>query len=293
MGTLHDRLLFGLSPGGGPFAIDALAATADAVGRPLDWVLWYEEFDSPPPVAAVRAVSELGARPVITWEPWRWDSRPAPLMHLLDVGVYDNHVRHWARELCASGVAVDLRFGHEFNGHWYPWNLCAGTDPGMFVRVWCRLHDIFAQEGASEVRWVWSPNAGPASNQPLERWFPGHEYVDVVGVDGYNWGTSQHASTWVDPAELFDGTLEEIRTFAGTLPVVIAEVACAETGGCKAHWIEALVGYLSGQPEVVGFIWFDHDKETDWRIASSPASTAAMAAALGIDATRRPCAVST
>ncbi|WP_264025265.1 glycoside hydrolase family 26 protein [Mycolicibacterium pyrenivorans] len=294
MGTLHDRLLFGLSTGGGPFAIDELTATADAVGRPLDWVLWYEEFDAAPPVDAVRAVCQLGARPVITWEPWRWDARPAPLMHLLHVGVYDEHVRHWARELCASGVTVDLRFGHEFNGHWYPWSPSAGTEPARYIQVWRRLHDIFTQEGATGVRWMWSPNAGLPSSPRLEQWYPGDEYVDLIGVDGYNWGTTRDSGGWIEPADLFDETLEEIRTFAGTLPVVIAEVACAEAGGCKANWIGALVDYLSARPEVVGFIWFDHDKETDWRITSSPESTSAMAAALHhVTADREDCGVLT
>jgi len=196
VGTLHDRLLFGLSTGGGPFAIDELTATADAVGRPLDWVLWYEQFDAAPPVDAVRAVCQLGARPVITWEPWRWDARPVPLMHLLHVGVYDEHVRHWARELCASAVTVDLRFGHEFNGHWYPWSPFAGTEPARYIQVWRRLHDIFTQEGATGVRWMWSPNAGLPSSPRLEQWYPGDEYVDLIGVDGYNWGTSRDSSGW-------------------------------------------------------------------------------------------------
>jgi hypothetical protein len=40
------------------------------------------------------------------------------------------------------------------------------------------------------------------------------------------------------------------------------------------------VSYLGAQPDVTGVVWFDHDKEVDWRIGSSAASGSALAAAL-------------
>ncbi len=41
-----------------------------------------------------------------------------------------------------------------------------------------------------------------------------------------------------------------------------------------------MVAHLDEQADVAAFVWFDHAKEADWRIASSPASAAAMRAAL-------------
>ena len=63
-------LFLGLTTARGPFAADDLMATARAVGRPLDWVLWCEDFLAMPPLAELDAVKQLGAQPVITWEPW-------------------------------------------------------------------------------------------------------------------------------------------------------------------------------------------------------------------------------
>lgn len=103
----------------------------------------------------------------------------------------------------------------------------------------------------------------------------------LVPVERQQW------SRWVEPEELFDSTLEEVRTVAGHLPLLITEVACAEAAGSKPGWIGTLLSYLVAQPDVEGLIWFDHDKETDWRITSSAASAAAMAAALARGASRR------
>ena len=77
--------------------------------------------------------------------------------------------------------------------------------------------------------------------------------------------------------------LDEIAALTPAKPVLVSEVGCAEAGGSKSDWITTLIDFLIQRLEVTGMVWFDHDKETDWRITSSPASAAAMAEAL-----RRP-----
>ena len=63
-------------------------------------------------------------------------------------------------------------------------------------------------------------------------------------------------------------------------PILVTEVGCAESGGRKADWITRLVDFLASQNDVMGFVWFEQNKETDWRITSTPESAAAMASAL-------------
>ena len=62
--------------------------------------------------------------------------------------------------------------------------------------------------------------------------------------------------------------------------MLVAETSSAEQGGSKADWNAALIGYLAAQPDVRAVVWFDFNKETDWRINSSPTSSAALASAL-------------
>jgi hypothetical protein len=63
-------------------------------------------------------------------------------------------------------------------------------------------------------------------------------------------------------------------------PVTIGEVGCPEVGGDKGRWISDMWSTLTAWPQVRGMMWFDFDKETDWRIDSSPASLAAYQAGL-------------
>ena len=66
---------------------------------------------------------------------------------------------------------------------------------------------------------------------------------------------------------------------------MLAEVASTELGGSKPTWISSLFSWLATQPDVGTFVWFDHAKETDWRIDSSAESAAAFAD--GLAALRR------
>ncbi len=54
-------------------------------------------------------------------------------------------------------------------------------------------------------------------------------------------------------------------------PVMIAESASAESGGDKAAWItSAFTREVTARtPRVQTVVWFDVNKETDWRVESS------------------------
>ena len=147
-----------------------------------------------------------------------------------------------------------------------------------YVQAWQRLHDIFSVQQAENVTWVWAPTV--VGSGALTDWYPGDEYVDVLGIDGYNWGSSLPWCQWIEPEDLFATMLDQLRIVCSDKPILVTEVGCAESGGRKADWITRLVDFLSHQRDVMGFVWFEHYKETDWRITSTPESAAAMASAL-------------
>ena len=121
---------------------------------------------------------------------------------------------------------------------------------------------------------------GASGSVPLEGLYPGADVVDAVALDGYNWGTSTSWGTWTEPEALFGPGLEQLRRLEPGLPVVVAETASAELGGSKPAWVRSLVAYLAAQPDVTALVWFDHLKEADWRIDSTPESAAALREAL-------------
>jgi beta-mannanase len=174
-----------------------------------------------------------------------------------------------------------IRFAHEMNGDWYPWaEGVNGNQSGDYVAAWQHVHDVVAATGATNVQWVWSPNVPYWGSTDLAGLYPGAAYVDVVALDGYNWGTSQSWSSWVAPQDLFGPGIAQLRTLAPGKPILIAETAASELGGSKAAWNADLVSYLAAQPDVMGFVWFHLQKEADWRINSSDSSASALNSAL-------------
>ena len=220
---------------------------------------------------------------LLTWEPWQIPpASPCPedqpdfsLRQILS-GRYDCYVRDVARTLASLPVTIYLRPLHEMNGNWYPWCGCVnGNSSREFVLVWHHLRTLFKDAGAANIVWVWSPYIfsypGSAENA-MECYFPGADALDVIGLDGYNWGSEPQWGTWRSFTELFADAYRRVTALCSN-KIMICETASAVTGGDKAAWIADMLDRLaSDYGRVEAVIWFDIDKECDWRIASSEAT---------------------
>ncbi len=273
-------LLFGAyappSPESGMAAANRLEQD---IGRRLDIVLWYQHWAGWGPEFHpewVSAAASDGRIPLLTWEPWAPGSVDQPEFSLRRIadGAFDSYIQSWANALTAYGGVVYLRPMHEMNGNWYPW--CGGVNgnsPADYVAAWRHMHDIFVRVGVSNVRWVWSPYAFdvPADNS-FERYYPGSQYVDVLGLDGYNWGaTTDHR--WQSFNQIFAGAYKRIAKL-GPQPIWIAETASDGTGGDKAAWVRDMFASAQKYPRLRAIVWFNLLKERDWR-ATSPDGVAA------------------
>ncbi|MFD3445195.1 glycoside hydrolase family 26 protein [Microbacteriaceae bacterium 4G12] len=282
--TSTAPLRFGLMTPGGPLATAELDAAAVTLGESPSILMWYADFQQAPPIAELDATAARGATPLVTWEPWAWGGgavQPAYASDRITAGTYDAHIATWGRALAAWGKPVLLRYGHEMNGPWYPWSDGVnGNGTGDYVAAWRHVHDVVAATGASNVQWVWSPNVPDGQMPAFSTLYPGSSYVDVVALDGYNWGTTTSWSSWTSPSALFGGPLEQLRAVAPGKPIMIGETSSAEAGGDKAAWSRDLIAYLSSQPDVTAVVWFNVNKETDWRFDSSPAAATSLREAL-------------
>lgn len=162
------------------------------------------------------------------------------------------------------------------NGYRYPWcEQSNGNRPGEYVRMWRHVHDIFEAAGASNVIWVWSPNVNYDSSTPLAGLYPGDGYVDWIGVSGY-YGAGEDRSyrsfDWI-----FAPTLAELAALSSR-PVVITEVGATDADGRRTEWITDMFRSFPRYPEIVGVIWFEATRETDWRIGGSPDAARAFGA---------------
>lgn len=218
------------------------------------------------------AIWDAGYVPVVTLEPWNIDG-------VSSAGLFEDGdtIRGWATRLAdwveeSPERTLFLRPAHEMNGSWYPWSVGAGLDPADYRRAWRTMYDTFREAGlvGERVRWLWCINAETTADVDPLSCYPGDDYVDWVGVDGYNFGDSQAWSTWIDPGTVFESAFERLRTLTDA-PLSVPEFGCSpmragthDPSG-KSTWItDAFDLFDDWDVRLAG--WFNTTKETDWRV---------------------------
>lgn len=212
-----------------------------------------------------------------------------PLKAIID-GKQDDYLREFARDARTFGQPILLRWGHEMNGDWYLWsgtrNGGATPDkygdplkpdgPELFVDAYRHIHAVFEEEKANNVLWVWCPNVlmegklGEAWNE-FGNYYPGDEYVDWLCVDGYNWGASQSWSKWQTFDQIYAPSYARLQELSPKKPIILGEFASSEKGGDKAAWVQdSFQKIISAYPQIRAAVWFNINKENDWRMNSSP-----------------------
>ncbi|MFV2174454.1 glycosyl hydrolase [Actinomadura sp. LOL_011] len=147
----------------------------------------------------------------------------------------DGEIRRQARALKDLPGTVWFTFNHE------PENSASSGmgRPRDYVDAWRRVVTTFRQEGARNVRHVWTLTDA-AFGRDASRYYPGDDHVDAIGVDAYNWFTCRGRDEgWRSLAEL----LERHRRFGDKHPG--EELMVLETGtvedpadpGRKARWL--------------------------------------------------------
>jgi hypothetical protein len=255
--------------------------SSSVTSKELAVVTWYVNFYEDFPATYCDMVRSLGAVPMIVWEP---HLQVSSTLEAIARGDFDYLLSSFATAAKNWGHRMFLRPMHEMNGDWYPWSGSANnSSPEAYVRAWKKIHDVFSFAGAANVTFVWSVNH---LNVPQNSWnhignyYPGNDYVDWVGIDGYNRMATASLSSYESFTELFSNAYSSMESVAPGKPVMISEFSCAD-GPDKGTWItDSFSSMEAGFDKVKVFVWFNCDKEEDWRVNSNPASLASYEAAM-------------
>ncbi len=278
------------------------------IGKKLAFIYWsmafsYDGVLYPFPVKAYNTAKQNGSILFLTWEPRDWNcSNPyyfnKSILPQIIAGDFDNYIDSWAQEIKKLDNQILLRFAPEMNTGTFSWsgikNGGANGGAKTYIAAYRHIHDRFRKAGAKNVLWVWTPiNWGI----PFEPWnhyssyYPGNDYVDIIAMDEYNWGSSQPWSKWNSFNDIYWQFYPQLANLYLGKTLMIGEFSCSDKGGDKAQWIkEAFKAIKEKYPKIKAFVWFhiNNSNETvnnlmensDWRIDSSPGSANAAKDAL-------------
>jgi len=245
------------------------AFTATTHVRP-NLVVYYSGWREPFQARFATIAARHGASPLVQIDP------TGVSLAAIASGRHDAYLRSYAAAVKAFGRRVVLSFAPEANAPWYPWGY-RHTSAAVYVAAWRHVVTVFRAAGARNATWLWTVNALQCGChiRPPASWWPGSSYVNWVGIDGYYYQPS-----WKFAA-LFGPTIKNIRTV--TLdPILISETA-APAASQPAKIADLFAGVRAYG--LLGFVWFDHNKELTWRI-SRPAAIAALRR--GAEALKKP-----
>lgn len=157
----------------------------------------------------------------------------------------------------------------EMNGNWgFNWqraNFTSAQYITLWRNMWQRCADIMGGFSAGSglgtntgnMAWFFCPNwvdGTSALAVDASNWFPGTQYVDVVGCDFYNKNDTN------SPSFLGGTIIPTLRTLAPGKPIALGEIGCQSstvyTGG-KSQWITDLIAYIKANADIVFFSWFN------------------------------------
>ena len=289
-----QQLYFGVALEGLPSKPEVFKDKERQTGLPVSMVNFFLQWPEDPeamnfPGRTLEAVHSFGAMAVLTWEPMYYDrhgqEHMIPASEILQ-GRYDDYIQGFASRIRELDYPVIIRFAHEMNLERYHWGGSreeyGPESPERYQDMFRYVVNRFRDAEAENAMFAFCPNAesvpspkGEEDSQwnRAENYYPGDEYVEVLGMDGYNWGRTytleEHGwqSRWQSFEEIFEQVYQELRSISRYKPLFVFETAAPPEGGDRDVWVQRAFETAS-RWGLDGIMWFQVDKEADWSLAA-------------------------
>lgn len=289
--VLADRVQIGAFVKGMQAEPGRLDGFERMIGARVDIASYYYGFGDVFPAQPERRLSDGGRRTILL----SWDMGPTRFSEWSH-GQHDRYLDRIARAARNYPNPVYVRPWPEMNGDWQSFQPTPdGRRPNggtyqQFKDAWRHVVTYLRARGASNLRWVFNPTADTyGETTPARAIWPGRRYVDVLGMDGFNWGTDEAWGRWRTFPDIFRTQYAKLTALHPTAPVWICETASKEPQAHdgapvdrahdKASWVRNMLSFR-GMPRLKALVWFQAKKERDWRINSSRGSLKAFRSAI-------------
>jgi beta-mannanase len=186
-------------------------------------------------------------------------------------GKYDDFFNSYAKDIKGFKHPVIFRLNNEMNGDWcFYSSYYYSKDPDIFKEVWKYVYRIFQSNKVDNVLWVWNPHD---ISFPDFKWnhylnyYPGDEYVHIVGLTGYNTGTYYEGEKWRDFNDIYIPMYNDYMKYFNK-PFMITEFGSNSVGGNKEKWVNEMFSSIQKFKNIKIAIWWNG---IDWDSNMNPA----------------------
>lgn len=206
----------------------------------------------------------------LTLQPKKSHQQGNDLFRVLD-GYYDEFLHNYAKDIADFNHPVLFRFANEMNGDWCEYSgYHMSLDTELYREMYRYIYDIFQEHNAKNIIWIWNPNG---KSFPDFKWnaeamyYPGNDYVDVLGLTLYNTGNFYKGEEWTEFYDLYAPLYEEaMKNY--DMPFMITEFSCARRGGNKEEWTKKMLSEIEMFPNIKFAVWWNGaDFTTDGKLA--------------------------
>lgn len=160
------------------------------------------------------------------------------------------------------GFPLTFRPWHEMNGNWFWW----GSDnctPEEYVKLYRMTVDHMREQGVRNVLYVWSPDT-----KFSKEYYPGDDYVDILGLDIYEMGAANSK-----PMQMCVAELEKLTDYAAKHNKI---AAITETGlriengvfrypeEIPDYWTKNILEPIVNNEKLNRLIWVESWYSSDW-----------------------------
>ncbi|EGJ21607.1 beta-mannanase [Cereibacter sphaeroides WS8N] len=199
---------------------------------------------------------------IVTLEPWTWTRSERNTAEALREGIrrgaYDANMKAVCDVLATLQSPVTLRWAHEMENSdgQFIWS---GWDPEDYISAFRHMTDV-CRASAPNVRIMWSP----AGEEGLEAYYPGDDYVDLVGISVFGLQANDRFEVGRDRSytEVMGPRYQRAAQFGK--PVVVAELGMSGSADYVASWDAALRQPEGSYPNLVGVVYYDQKEVYAW-----------------------------
>jgi Glycosyl hydrolase family 26 len=225
------------------------------LGRRLDMVKFYTDFAAGDtfPTASDKQLAAGGRILYYSWSPVNYRTNKKVSYASIASGSLDaSVVKPEAQALKAYPGKIFLDFSHEFDAK----GQVANGTPAQFVAAYRHVHDIFTNQGVTNVIWSWVSTGWIGNKDKIRAGYPGASYVNWIGYDPYNLGScaGRKWNSATDTLKTFYDWVGQQADMNGK-PILLSEYAASNASGVQA-WYSSLPSTLQQFPRIRAMIQF-------------------------------------